>query len=67
MEVTHDFVIMDTLRVANGFTKKGVRFKPSTPTSISFGGFFIHIHKFGCHSYGQWRAFIESPRNLIGI
>jgi hypothetical protein len=72
MEVTRDFVIRDILRVTtNGFTKQGVRFKPPTPQSISFGGFFIFIDKFiikfGCHSYGQWRAFIESPKNLNGI
>jgi hypothetical protein len=72
MEVTHDFATRDTLKViTNGFIKQGVRFKPPTPQSISFGGFFILIDKFiiksGCHNYGQWRAFIESPNNFINI
>jgi hypothetical protein len=70
--VTHDFVTTNTLKVAtNGFIKQGVRFKPSTPPPISFGGFFILMHKFiikfGRHNYGQWRAFTKSLRNLIGI
>jgi hypothetical protein len=46
MEVTRDFVIRDILKITtNGFTKQGVRFKPPTPQSISFGGFFIFIDK----------------------
>jgi hypothetical protein len=70
MKVTQDSKDKDN--VTNGFTRRGVRFKPPTPPSSSYGGdsldFETIFSRLPPHYYcGTWRRCMEPPKGLGGI
>jgi hypothetical protein len=73
MEGEHNPETRNKITITNGFTKRGVRFKPPTSSS-SWGGGDIQILKYiffldlsPHHSYRTWNICMEPPKDLVNI